>query len=154
VSTSVWRTFQRKGFVTEGRTSATILRKSLATGMHVYMPDEKEHLAALAQHKTQTQAKYYRIHDKVREADLGRRAVSKFISLKTSNVHHAQDEAAGGKPAADKQWTEEETEQLRQLFQDDLETGAIDEPKVKEILSTTPLQKECSLKVVVLSFVG
>ena len=51
---------------------------------------------------------------------------------------------------ADKQWTAEETEQLRQLFQDELETGAIEEPKVREILSTTPLQKERSLKAVVL----
>ena len=73
--------------MTEGRISATILRKSLSTGMHVYMPDEKGHLAALVQHKTQTQAKYYRIHDKVREADLGRRGVSKFVSLKNSNIH-------------------------------------------------------------------
>ena len=150
VSTSVWRTFQREGIMTEGRISATILRKSLATGMHVYMPDEKEHLAALAQHKAQTQSKYYRVHDKVREADLGRRAVSKFVSLKTANIHQAQDEAAGGKSDVGKQWTAEETEQLRQLFQDDLETGAIEEPKVKEILSTTPLQKERSPKAVVL----
>ena len=48
--------------MTEGRTSATILRKSLPTGMHVYMPNEKEHLAALAHHKPQTQAKYYCVH--------------------------------------------------------------------------------------------
>ena len=54
VSTSVWRTFQREGIVTEGRISATIIRKSLATGMHVHMPDEKDHLAVLAQHKTLT----------------------------------------------------------------------------------------------------
>ena len=48
--------------MTEGRISATIIRKSLATGMHVHMPDEKDHLAALAQHKTLTQARYYRVH--------------------------------------------------------------------------------------------
>ena len=53
-------------------------------------------------------------------------------------------------PAAAKQWTAEETEQLRQLFQDDLETGAIEELKVKEVLSTTPLKKERSLEAVVL----
>ena len=54
VSTSAWRTFQREGIVTEGRISATIIWKSLATGMHVHMPDEKDHLAVLAQHKTLT----------------------------------------------------------------------------------------------------
>ena len=45
VSTSVWQTFQREGIVTEGRISATIIRKCLATGMHVHMADEKDHLA-------------------------------------------------------------------------------------------------------------
>ena len=88
VSTSLWRTFQREGIVTEGRISATILRKSFATGMHVYMPNEKEHLAALEQHKTQTQANYYRVQDKVRETHLGRRAVSKFVSLKQRETSH------------------------------------------------------------------
>lgn len=151
VSTSVWRTFQREGIVTEGRISATILRKSLATGMHVYIPNEKEHLAALAQHKTQTQANYYRVHDKVRETDLGRRAVSKFVSLSIANIHQAQNEIQRDKPAADKQWTAGETEQLRQLFKEDLKTGAIEEPKVKKILSTSHLQEECSLKAVVLN---
>ena len=150
VSTSLWRTFQREGIVTEGRISATILRKSLATGMHVYMPEEKEHLAALAQHKTQTQANYYRVQDKVRETDLGRRAVSKFVSLNNANIHQAQNEAERDKPAADKQWTAEETEQLRQLFKQDLKTGAIEEPKVKKILSTSHLKEERSLKAVVL----
>jgi len=56
ISTSIWQTFQREGNVTEGRISATIKGKSLATRMHVHMPDEKDHLAALAQHKTLTQA--------------------------------------------------------------------------------------------------
>ena len=149
VSTSVWRTFQREGVVTEGRVSATILRESLATGMHVYMPDEKDHLAALAQHKTQTQANYYRIQDKVRETDLGRRAVSKFVSLNNANIHQAQNAAERDKPAVDK-WTAEETEQLRQLFKQDLKAGAIEEPKVKKILSTSHLQEERSLKAVVL----
>lgn len=54
VSTFVWRTFQRERIVTEGRISATIIRNSLATGMHVHMPDGKDHLAVLAQHKTLT----------------------------------------------------------------------------------------------------
>ena len=71
VLTSVWRTFQRKGIFTEGRISATITRKSLATGMHIDMPDEKDHLAALAQHKTLTQSRYNRVDDKLVETDLG-----------------------------------------------------------------------------------
>ena len=85
VSTSIWRTFQREGIVTEGRICATTIRKSLATGMHVHMPGEKEHLVALAQHKTQTQARYYRVHDKVVElTDLGRS--SKLVALKSANI--------------------------------------------------------------------
>ena len=32
---------------------------------------EKEHLAALAEHKTITQARYYCVHDKLVETDLG-----------------------------------------------------------------------------------
>lgn len=75
-----------------GRICAMTIRKSLATGMSVHMPDEKDHLAALAQHKTQTQAKYYFVHDKVREADLGCRAVSKLVSLKTASIHQAQED--------------------------------------------------------------
>ena len=39
-------------------------------GTHVHKPDQRDHLAALAQHKTQTQARYYRVHDKVNETDL------------------------------------------------------------------------------------
>lgn len=90
VSTSVWRTFQREGIVTEGRISATIVRKYLATGMHVHLPAEKDHLAALAQHMTLTQARYYRFHDKLVETDLGRRAVTKLVALKSSNIHQPQ----------------------------------------------------------------
>ncbi|CAH3031638.1 unnamed protein product [Pocillopora meandrina] len=52
VSTSVWQTFQREEIVTEERISATIIRKSLATGMHIHMPDEKDHLTALVRLKT------------------------------------------------------------------------------------------------------
>ena len=103
VSTSLWRTFQREGIVTEGR-----------------------------------------------ETDLGRRAVSKIVSLNYANIHQPQNEAERDKPAADKQWTAEETEQLRQLFKQDLKTGAIEEPKVKKILSTSHLKEEHSLKAVVL----
>ena len=151
VSTSVWRTFQREGIVTGGRISATIIRKSLATGMHVHMPNEKEHLAALAQHKTVTQARYYRVHDKLVETDLGRRAVSKLVGLKSSSVHqpHVQDDLNGSK-ASPKPWKREETEQLKKLFKKDLETGAIDESKVREKLSTATLLEERPLKAVVL----
>ena len=38
VSTCVWRTFQREGVQFKGKVSATIIRKSLAIGMHVHMP--------------------------------------------------------------------------------------------------------------------
>ena len=70
VSTSVYRTCQREGIATKGRMCATIARKSLATEMHTCMPDEQEHLAALAQHMTRTQADYYRVHEIVSETDL------------------------------------------------------------------------------------
>ena len=70
VSTSVYRTCQREGIATKGRMCATIVRKSLATEMHTCMPDEQEHLAALAQHMTRTQADYYRVHEIVSETDL------------------------------------------------------------------------------------
>lgn len=149
VSTSVWRTFQREGIVTEGRISATIIRKSLATGMHVHMPDEKDHLAALAQHKTLTQARYYRVHDKLVETDLGRRAVSKLVALKSSNVHQPQNDPKETK-AVPKPWKREETEHLKELFKQDLETGAIEEANVKEKLTTTTLLEERPLKAVVL----
>lgn len=37
--------------------------------MYVHMPQERDHLAALAQHKMDKQAKYYRVHNKVMETD-------------------------------------------------------------------------------------
>lgn len=58
----------------------TTIRESLATGMPIPMLDQKYHLATLAQHKAQTKANYYRIHDKVTATDLGRRAVKKVVS--------------------------------------------------------------------------
>ena len=149
VSTSVWRTFQRGGIVTKGRISATIVRKSLATGMHVHMPDQKDHLAAVAQHKTTTQARYYRVHDKLVETDLGRRAVNKLVALKSTNIHQPQDDLKETK-AAPKPWKREETEQLKELFKEDLETGAIEEAKVKEKLTSATLLEERPLKAVVL----
>lgn len=90
VSTCVWRTFQREGVQTKGRISATVVRKSLATGLHVHLPEEKDHLAPLALHKSRTQADYYRVHDKVNEADLGRRAVKKLVSLNTEEIHRQE----------------------------------------------------------------
>ena len=148
VSTSLWRTFQREGIVTEGRISATILRKSLATGMHVYMPDEKEHLAALAQHKTQTKPTTIASKTKFEKPI--------WVTEQSVNCFPEQckyspgTEAERDKPATGKQWTAEETEQMRQLFKQDLKTGAIEEPKVKKILSTSHLKEERSLKAVVL----
>ena len=83
VSYSVFRTFQREGVQVKGRICATTIRKSHATGMHTHMPGQKDHLAALAQHKPETQANYYRVHDKVSQTDLGRQAVKNLVSLKT-----------------------------------------------------------------------
>ena len=91
-------------------------------------------LPLLTQHKTQTQARHYRVHDKVRDTDLGHRAVNKLVSLKTANIHEAhldRKEEITGKP-----WSVEETEQLKRLFSEDIETGAIEEPKVTEKLSS------------------
>ena len=85
VSTSVHKTCQREFIATKGRICTTIVRKSLATEMHARMFDEQEHLAALAQYKTRTQADYYRVHDKESETDLGRRAVTKLVSLLRRN---------------------------------------------------------------------
>ena len=44
----------------------------------------------------------------------------------------------------------EETEQLKELFKQDLETGTIEEANVKEKLSATTLLEECPLKAEVL----
>ena len=68
------------------------IRKSLATEMHVQMPEQRDNLAALAQHNTKTQVKYYCVHDKVRESDLGRRAVKKLVSLHTQDAPQAKNE--------------------------------------------------------------
>ena len=81
VSTCLTCSFQREGVKFHGRISATLIRKSLASGVHVHLPEDQEQLAALAQHKPQTQAQYYRINDKVRETDIGGRVVRKFITM-------------------------------------------------------------------------
>ena len=113
------------------------------------MPDEKEHLAALAQHKTLTQSRSYRVHDKLIETDRGRGAVSKLVALKSSNIHQPQDDLNHAK-AAPQLWKREEIEQLKELFKEDLKTGAIEEANVKEKLSTATLLEERPLKAVVI----
>ena len=143
VSTCVYRTVQREGIETNGRICATTVRKSLATGMHVHMPEEKDHLAALSLHKTKTQADYYRVHDKVNETDLGRRAVQRLVSLKTENIHHAKVE----KPTP---WTEEEVSGLKDLFKEEIATGAINEGEIIKKVSTENILKAHSVKAIVL----
>ena len=85
--------------------------------MHARIPDEQEHLAALAQHMTRTQADYYRVHEKVSETDLGRRAETKQVSLKTTETNAKEEKLTS--------CTKEEEEKLQQLFQEDIATGAI-----------------------------
>ena len=124
VSTCLYRTCQREGIETKGRICATIVRKSLATEMHQQMPEEQEHLAALAQHKTRTQADYYRVCDKVSQTDLGRRAVKKLVSLKGTEIHEKEQERTS--------WTKEEDEKLQHLFKEEIATGAVNESELKE----------------------
>ena len=138
VSTCVWRAFQREGVQFKGKVSATIIRKSLATGMHVHMPEERDHLAALSQHKKQTQEKYYRVLNKVKETDVGRRAVKKHVSLQNSEGTQAQDEASDA-------WTTLETEELKKLFQPEIETGSIKENDVSEKLVKSTMLKPRSI---------
>ena len=147
VSTCIWRTFQREGVDLRGKISATTIRKSLATGMHVHMPQERDHLAALAQHKTDTQAKYYRVHDKIVETDLGRRAVEKLVSLQTSEDRQAKKEGE-----ISDAWKPEETEELKKVFQQEIETGSITEKDVSEKLMKSSMLdlKQRSIKAVVL----
>jgi len=142
VSTCLYRTCQREGIKTKGRICATIVRKSLATKMHQQMPDEQEHLAALAQHKTRMQADYYRVHDKVSQTDLGRRAVKKLVSLKPKEIHKKEQEPAS--------WTKEEEEKLQQLFKEEIATGSVNESEIKEKVSTTNLLEAHSFKAIVL----
>ena len=142
VSTCLYRTCQREGIETKERVCATIVRKSLATEMHQQMPDEQEHLAALAQHKTRTQADYYRVCDKVSQTDLGRRAVKKLVSSKATEIHKKEQESTS--------WTKEDDEKLQQLFKEEIATGAVNESELKEKVSTTNLLEAHSFKAVVL----
>lgn len=142
VSTCLYRTCQCEGIETKGRVCATIVRKSLATEMHQQMPDEQEHLAALAQHKTRTQADYYRVCDKVSQTDLGRRAVKKLVSSKATEIHKKEQKSTS--------WTKEEDEKLQQLFKEEIATGAVNESELKEKVSTTNLLEAHSFKAIVL----
>lgn len=99
-------------------------------------------LAALAQHKTWTQADYYRIHDKVSQTDLGRRAIKKLVSLKPKEIHKKEQEPAS--------WTKEEEEKLQQLFKEEIATGSVNESEIKEKVSTTNLLEAHSFKAIVL----
>ena len=73
--------------------------------MHARIPDEKEHLAALAQHKKRMQAYYYRLHDKVSETDLSRRALKKLVPLKTSETRERREAYLMGKGGRGKTFT-------------------------------------------------
>ena len=136
--------------MTKGRISATIIRSLLLLACMSTRQMKKDHLAALAQHKTLTQARYYRFHNKLVQTDLGRRAASKLAALKLSNIHQPQDDLNDTKADA-KVWKREETEQLKELFKEDLKTGTIEEAKVKEKLSAATLLEERPLKAVVLN---
>ena len=60
--------------------------------MHICMPNEKEHLAALAQHKTVTQARYYRVHNKLVETDLEERPLKAVVlKLRKLREEHTED---------------------------------------------------------------
>lgn len=76
-------------------------------------------LHLLAQHKPQMQANYYRVHDKINETDLGRRAVKNLVSLK---IEHVLPEKKSEKTVP-LLWTVEETEELTNLCKTELETG-------------------------------
>ena len=146
VSYSVFRTFQREGVQVKGRICATTIRKSLATGMHTHMPGQKDHLAALAQHKPQTQANYYRVHDKVSQTDLGRRAVKNLVSLKTKQDLTDTKENVST-PVS---WSDKETEELKKMFKTELETGVIEEGAVRKKLNGANFSTTHTVKAVVI----
>ena len=103
-------------------------------------------MAALAQHKPQTQANYYRVHDKVSQTDFGRRAVKNLVSLKTKQ-DLPEEKQNVSTPAS---WTDEETEELKKLFKTELETGAIEERAVREKLTGMKFSTSHSVKAVVI----
>lgn len=119
------------------------IRKSVTTGMHTHLPGQKDHLAALAQHKLQTQANYYRVHDKVSQTDLGRRAVKNLVSLKTKQGLPEEKEHVST-PAS---WTEEE---IKKLFKTELETGVMEERAVREKLTGANFSTTHTVQAVVI----
>ncbi|PFX15610.1 hypothetical protein AWC38_SpisGene20162 [Stylophora pistillata] len=125
VSTCLTCSFQREGVKFHGRISATLIRKSLASGVHVHLPEDQEQLAALAQHKPQTQAQYYRINDKVRETDIG--GVRNSCRVDRGRDLKVQD-----------------------LFKSDIETGNITENIVRDTLGASNLLETHSMKAIVL----
>ena len=116
VSYSVFRTFHREGVQVKERICGTTIRQSLVTGMHTHMPGQNDHLAALAQHKPQTQANYYRVHEKVSQTDLGRRALKNLVSQKTKQDLPDTKENVST-PAS---WSDKETEELKKMFKTEL----------------------------------
>lgn len=147
VSTSIWRTFQREGIEIKGRVSATTVRKSIATGVHLEMPEEQDRLAALAQHKPQTQANYYRVHDKVNETDLGRRAVERFVSTKANGNEKGFEEE---KKITHVEWTVQELDCLKKVFHEQIISGDITNSLVRDKLGASNILQNHSLKAVVL----
>ena len=147
VSTSIWRTFQREGIEIKGRVSATTVRKSIATGVHLEMPEEQDRLAALAQHKPQTQANYYRVHDKVNETDLGRRAVERFVSTKANANEKGCEEE---KKITHVEWTVQELDCLKKIFNEQIISGDITKSLVRDKLGASNILQNHSLKAVVL----
>lgn len=145
VSTAIWRTFQRENIQVKGRVSATTIRKSLATGVHKHLPQDKLKLAALAQHKSETQGKYYVVHDKIRDADLGRRAVKKLISMKT-NDHDVED---SGVNITHVEWTVQEEEWLANMFSAEINTGGITDEVVRDKHGATNILQNHTFKAVV-----
>ena len=103
-------------------------------------------MAALAQHKPQTQANYYRVHDKVSQTDLGKLAVKNLVSLKTKQDLPEEKENVST-PAS---WTEEETEEMKKLFKTELETGVIEERAVREKLTGANFSTTHTVKAVVI----
>ena len=113
--------------------------------MQLHMPQERDHLASPAQHKMDTQAKYYQVHDKVMEIDFGGRVVKKLVSL-----HTCKNTQARKKGKTSDGWKTGETDELKKLFQLEIETGSIKERDVSKKLVNSSMFKQCSIKAVVL----
>ena len=79
---------------------------------------------------------------KVSETDLGRRAETKQVSLKTTETNAKEEKLTS--------CTKEEEEKLQQLFKEDIATGAINEGELNKKVSTTNLLKVRSFRAIVL----